>query len=74
VNTLLLAGGGIAGGRVIGASDRLGGEPTSDVQTPENLAATVYDALGIPRSATWTDIDGRPHKLYHAPPIAGLMS
>ena len=74
VNTLLLAGGGIAGGRVIGVSDRLGGEPTSDVQTPENLAATVYDALGIPRSATWTDIDGRPHKLYHAPPIEGLMS
>ena len=37
------------------------------------LAATVYDALGIPRSATWTDIDGRPHKLYHAPPIAGVM-
>lgn len=37
------------------------------------LAATVYEALGIPRSATWTDIDGRPHKLYHAPPIAGLM-
>jgi hypothetical protein len=72
VNTMLLAGGGVVGGRVIGASDRLGGEPTSDVQTPENLAATVYEALGIPRSAAWTDIDGRPHKLYNAPPIAGL--
>lgn len=74
VNTMLLAGGGVAGGRIIGASDRLGGEPSSDVQTPENLAATIYEALGIPRQSTWTDIDGRPHKLYHAPPIAGLLA
>jgi hypothetical protein len=74
LNSLLLAGGGVVGGRVIGASDRLGGEPTADVQTPENLAATMYEALGISRDATWTDTDGRPHKLYHAAPIAGLMS
>jgi hypothetical protein len=74
VNTLLLAGGGVAGGRVIGASDRLGGDPLADTQTPENLAATIYEALGIPRDAMWNDIDGRPHKLYHASPIAGLMA
>lgn len=72
VNSLLLAGGGIRGGRVVGASDRLGAEPTQEVQTPENLAATIYDALGIPRQSTWTDVEGRPHKLYHAVPIAGL--
>jgi hypothetical protein len=73
VGTLLLAGGGVRGGRVIGASDRIGAEPTQDVQTPENLAATIYEALGIPRNGVWTDIDGRPHKLYNAAPIAGLM-
>lgn len=73
VNSMLLAGGGVAGGRVIGASDRLGGEPAADAQTPENLAATVYEALGIPRQSIWSDIDGREHKLYHAPPIAGLI-
>jgi len=72
VYSLLLAGGGVRGGNVIGASDRLGGDPISDLQTPENLAATVYEALGIPRQSTWTDTDGRPHKLYHALPIAGL--
>ena len=38
----------------------------------ENLAATMYDALGIPRHATWTDIDGRPHKIYHGLPMEGL--
>ena len=42
------------------------------MQTPENLAATLYETLGIPRHATWTDIDGRPHKLYHGLPIPGL--
>jgi uncharacterized protein (DUF1501 family) len=73
VNSLLLAGGGVLPGRVIGASDRLGGEPIEDLQTPENLAATLYEALGIPRHASWSDIDGRPHKIYHAAPIAGLM-
>ena len=29
-------------------SDRIGGHPASDPQTPENLAATIYHALGIP--------------------------
>ena len=72
VNSLLLAGGGVRGGRVIGVSDRLGGDPIADTQSPENLAATMYAALGIPRDAMWTDIDGRPHKLYHAAPIEGL--
>jgi hypothetical protein len=73
VNSLLVAGGGVRGGRVIGASDRLGADPLDEMQTPENLAATMYDALGIPRDATWMDTDGRPHQLYHASPIAGLM-
>jgi hypothetical protein len=73
VNSLLIAGGGVRGGNVIGASDRLGGDPIADTQTPENLAATIYEALGIPRLATWNDTDGRLHKLYHAPAIAGLM-
>jgi uncharacterized protein DUF1501 len=72
VNSLLIAGGGVRGGTVVGASDRLGGDPIADTQTPENLAATIYEALGIPRHATWNDADGRPHKLYHAPAIAGL--
>jgi uncharacterized protein (DUF1501 family) len=73
VYSLLIAGGGVRGGRVIGASDRLGGDPIEAMQTPENLAATLYEALGIPRSANWTDIDGRPHKVYHGLPIEGLI-
>src|SRR4029079_11291479 len=55
VQSVLFAGGGVRGGSVIGSTDRIGGLPASDPQTPENLAATMYDALGIPRAATWKD-------------------
>ncbi|MBI2804185.1 MAG: DUF1501 domain-containing protein [Planctomycetes bacterium] len=72
VMSLMIAGGGVRGGRVIGSTDRIAGEPTADRQTPENLAATLYSALGIPHNATWQDTDGRPYELYRAQPIAGL--
>ncbi|HEY3788357.1 MAG TPA: DUF1501 domain-containing protein [Urbifossiella sp.] len=73
VMSLLLAGGGVSGGRVIGASDRLGAVPSADRQTPENLAATLYAALGISREAAWQDTDGRPYELYRDDPISGLV-
>ena len=73
VMTSLFAGGGVQGGRVIGATDEIGAYPIRDAQTTENLAATVYETLGIPRTAHWPDLDGRPHELYRANPIAGLV-
>ena len=73
VMSLMMAGGGIQGGRVIGASDRIGAQPSADRQTPENLAATLYTALGIPCDAAWNDTDGRPYEICRAQPIAGLM-
>jgi hypothetical protein len=72
-NTVLLAGGGVKGGRVIGATDKIAAYPTLDRQTPENVAATIYETLGLPRSTTWHDVDGRPYELYCADPIPGLM-
>lgn len=72
VQTVFFAGGGVRGGAVIGASDKIGGYPAADPQTSENFAATIYQALGIPSSAVWYDATDRPHFLYHADPIAGL--
>jgi Protein of unknown function (DUF1501) len=72
VQTVFLAGGGVVGGRVIGSSDRIGGHPATDPQTPENLAATIYSALGIPSLAAWHDELDRPHQVYHGEPIKGL--
>jgi hypothetical protein len=73
VQTVWFAGGGIAGGRVVGSSDRNGGYPASDAQTPETMAATVYHALGIPQSDMWHDALDRPHHIYHGEPIRGLL-
>jgi hypothetical protein len=71
-NTVILAGGGVQGGRVLGATDRIAGEVTDFRQTPENLSATMYEALGIPRDAHWTDVDGRPHAIFRGTPISRL--
>ena len=72
VQSVFLAGGGVQGGRVIGASDRTGGHPIADAQTPENLAATIYQSLGLPQTVTWKDRLQRPHMVYHGDPIPGL--
>ena len=73
VQTVFFAGGGVRGGAVIGASDRTGGFPAADPQTPEHMAATIYSALGLPATAAWKDESDRPHHLYYGDPIAGLM-
>ncbi|MFV0442066.1 MAG: DUF1501 domain-containing protein [Planctomycetaceae bacterium] len=70
--SVLLAGGGVGGGRVIGSTDKIAAYPATDAQTPENLAATIYSTLGIPAQAHWQDTQGRPHFVYHGTPIAGL--
>jgi len=70
VQTVLLAGGGLAGGVVVGSSDRQGAYPATNPQTPENVAATIYHALGIPHTAAWRDELDRPHHVYHGEPIA----
>jgi uncharacterized protein (DUF1501 family) len=72
VQSVFLAGGGVKGGTVIGSSDKIGGQPATDPQTPENLAATIYQALGLPRTTAWQDTEGRPHYIYHGDPIRGL--
>ena len=72
VQSVWLAGGGVVGGRVIGATDSMGGHPTDAPQTPENLAATIYSALGLPETVAWEDDLKRPHPVYYGEPIQGL--
>ena len=73
VQTVFVAGGGTQGGVVVGSSDKNGAYPASDAQQPENLAATIYHAMGIPRTAVWKDELDRPHTIYHGEPIRGLL-
>ncbi len=73
VQSVFFAGGGIRGGTVVGSSDKTGGYPASSPQTPENMAATIYQALGIPQTAMWHDTVDRPHHVYNGEPIPGLL-
>ena len=70
--TVFFAGGGVRGGNVVGSTDKIGAYPRDNPQKPENLAATIYDALGIPREIRWHDLAGRPMHLYEGEPIRGL--
>jgi hypothetical protein len=45
--TYLLAGGGLQGGRVVGASDRTGSRPAHTPVSPAQFAATLYRLVGI---------------------------
>lgn len=72
VQSVFFAGGGVKGGTVIGSSDRLGAYPNSEPQQPENMAATIYQALGLPQTISWKDALDRPHHVYQGDPIWGL--
>jgi hypothetical protein len=61
--TLLLAGGGIKGGYVHGASDKIGGLPTSVPVRPADIVATIYHCLGVPTDLELTDRLNRPFTL-----------
>lgn len=74
VQTAFFAGGGVRGGQVIGSSDAQGAYPASSPQTPENMAATIYSALGLPETAAWHDEQTRPHHIYQGDVIPSLMS
>lgn len=69
VQSLMLAGCGFADGKIIGSTDSQGGQPKDDRKSAENLAATMYSALGIPRDTHWYDLQERPIGLYGADPI-----
>ncbi|HJN83890.1 MAG: DUF1501 domain-containing protein [Verrucomicrobiota bacterium] len=69
----LLAGGGMEGGRVIGASDEKGEGPRDRVISPDDVAATFYHALGIDHTKEYHSPTGRPVMIVrHGKPIPEL--
>jgi hypothetical protein len=71
--SVLLAGGGVTGGAIYGASDRIGAYPAVDAATPGDLAATIYWRFGIDPAAEIHDQTGRPHRLAAGEPIKRLF-
>jgi hypothetical protein len=72
--TALFAGAGIVPGAVHGASDRLAAYPRSDPVAPEDLAATIYAALGVPDDTVVHDAFGQPHRLILGRPIRAILA
>lgn len=72
--SIFFAGGGAKGGQVIGGSDEQGAWPTSAPCSPADIAATIYQALGISPDTRIPDQLGRPHPLLdHGQAIAGVL-
>lgn len=73
VFSVALAGGGVQGGAVYGASDRLGGEPVSGRVRPQDLSATIYRCLGLDPRTHIVDQRGRPHPISSGRPIGQIL-
>lgn len=74
VFTSVLAGGGIRGGTVHGASDRLAAFPEDSPTPPADLAATIYSLLGIDPAMEIRDRLDRPMTLCDGRPIRPIMA
>lgn len=75
--SVLVAGGGIQGGRIVGESDRIGGVPMERPVHVQEVFASLYRNLGIDITyATVSDLNGRPQYLVdeNRQPIRELYS
>ncbi len=72
--SVLLAGGGVHGGAVFGASDRTGAYPARDPVTPADLAATIFWRFGIDPSSEIHDLTGRPWRVADGQPLRSLFA
>jgi hypothetical protein len=56
----IMAGAGIPGGTVVGATDSVAGQVVSGRYETANIASTIYKKLGLPLDLTVHAADGRP--------------
>ncbi len=61
--SLLLAGGGLEGGRVVGRTDRTGSEVLDDAMSPADLTATIFERLGLDPRRSVPAARGGGHRL-----------
>jgi uncharacterized protein (DUF1501 family) len=61
--SVVAGGGGLAGGKVIGATNEDGTEVTTQAYSAEDLMATVCHAMGIALNKNLTASNGRPMKM-----------
>jgi hypothetical protein len=71
--SVLLAGGGIRGGQVHGASDRIGAYPKSEPVDPTDIHATLLHCMGLDPAQTMHDHLHRPYPLCAGRVIRNLL-
>jgi hypothetical protein len=74
VQSVLLAGAGITGGSVYGASDRLAAYPAENPVPVPDLLQTVLHLLGVPADLELRDPLGRPVRACAGRCLPGLMA
>lgn len=72
--SVAVAGAGVRGGQVIGASDATGSYPAEEPYTPDDLGATIYHALGIRPDSEFRDVESRPQVLNSGTVISRLYA
>jgi uncharacterized protein (DUF1501 family) len=72
VYSVLLAGAGVQGGKVVGASDSIGAYSRSTPYSPCDLAATMFAALGVNPAGHYHDMASRPYTISPGRPIMEL--
>jgi uncharacterized protein (DUF1501 family) len=72
--TVLLAGGGVKRGYVHGASDKNAAFPDRDGVRPDDLAATMFQLLGIDPQTEVRDSAGRPLVIASGNPISEIVA
>jgi uncharacterized protein (DUF1501 family) len=69
----VMAGAGVPGGHVLGATDSEGGKVIEDEYTSADIATTIYQKLGMPHDLIAQSPDGRPVRLIEGEPIKEWM-
>ncbi len=73
--SVLMAGAGIPGGQIVGATDSKGYYASESIYTPEDFAATIYTKMGIDPGEILHDTANRPIQLVdHGHPIKELFA
>jgi len=72
--TVLFAGGGVTPGAIHGASDRIGAYPALNPVSPDDIAATMFWALGIDPATEIHDTLNRPFPIAAGRPITEIFS
>lgn len=71
--SVVLGGGGLPGGKVIGATNEDGTAVTTEPYSSEDLMATVCQAMGISLETVFTASNGRPMKIANGGKVIGEL-